>query len=132
MYRIKRSIPMPGQSKWRRIRKKVYQRAGYQCEECKRQGRTTPVDLSGGGAVVDHIQPRFLPKWRGNEKECHALSNLQVLCQTCNDRKNNDDWQLYFKLFPKKTAAYYCGRISTDGYCDRCKPHGKCMDDPDP
>lgn len=61
-------------SEWKRLRKLVMKRDGYQCQECKRQGRISP------GQDVDHI----VNKAQGGTD---ALENLQYLCRPCHKEK---------------------------------------------
>lgn len=64
------------------VRKYVLQRDKYQCQSCgKTQGETT--------LNIDHIIP--LAKGGSND-----LSNLQTLCQGCNQKKS-DRFDFRFK-----------------------------------
>ncbi len=55
------------------VRAYVFQRDRHQCQSCGRQGT---------GLQIDHIVPLAL----GGSND---LSNLQVLCGTCNRRKRD-------------------------------------------
>ena len=59
-------------ARWRRLRRIVFERAGWRCEECGRAGRLE----------CDHK----VPLHRGGE--VWALSNLQALCRGCHIEKS--------------------------------------------
>ena len=56
------------------VRKYVYERDNFQCQSCGKKLTETTLNL-------DHIIP--LAKGGSND-----ISNLQTLCQECNQRKN--------------------------------------------
>jgi len=58
------------------VRKYVFARDQYQCRGC------TVIDVTGKSLVIDHIIP--LSKGGVND-----LSNLQTLCDQCNQIKSN-------------------------------------------
>ena len=70
---------------WRKVRK-LYINTNPLCEECARQGITTP------GTMVDHIKPinREDPYKThfGNYGEPLDESNLQTLCERCHAKKS--------------------------------------------
>lgn len=73
-------IPIPPE-----VRKYVYQRDNYQCKSCGKTDIETAL-------TIDHIIP--LAKGGSNE-----ISNLQTLCQTCNQHKKHHldpRFQCYF------------------------------------
>ena len=62
---------LPGQQ-WDRIRRSVYQRAGYRCQICGREG-------------ILHCHE----VWQYNEEtRCQWLAGFQALCQDCHDVKH--------------------------------------------
>ncbi|MDE9553419.1 HNH endonuclease [Xenorhabdus bovienii] len=61
-------------SQWDKLKISVKQRDNHLCQHCLRQGRAIT------GTTVDHIQP----KAHGGTD---ALSNLQLLCETCHQQK---------------------------------------------
>ncbi len=63
-------IPIP-----QAVRQFVYQRDNYQCQSCGKNQQETTLN-------IDHIIP--LAKGGSND-----ISNLQTLCQTCNQRKKH-------------------------------------------
>lgn len=66
---------------WRRKREQIFERDGYLCQECLRQGIVTIVTLHGSKAgICDHIIPTA-------EGGSDADANLQTLCQPCSDAK---------------------------------------------
>lgn len=76
------------------IRKLVMARDGYSCRTCGITGRrvnwpsgafTFPTEKDGVFLSIDHI----VPKSRGGELS--AVSNLRVLCTTCNSRKGTKE-----------------------------------------
>ena len=71
------------------LRKRVFIRDSFTCQNCGIQAQEVPEDYSGGLTVytedriefqVDHIKPRC----RGGE---NSISNLRCLCQPCNSKK---------------------------------------------
>ena len=75
-----------GGSKWRRIREEVFERDEYLCQECRRQGLITGVELHGVGVgICDHI----VPLAEGGAE--FDADNLQTLCKTCHDRKTHEE-----------------------------------------
>lgn len=61
-------------AKYKRWREKVFRRAGYLCEECKRYGKNVPA------TVAHHIKPReFYP-----ELEL-SVQNGRALCAKCHN-----------------------------------------------
>ena len=60
---------------WMRKRQAVFERDGYLCLECRRQGRVTLA------VEVDHIVPLHLG---GTD----ALANLESICKSCHDVKS--------------------------------------------
>ena len=61
-------------AKYKRWREKVFRRAGYLCEECKRYGRKVPA------TVAHHVKPReFYP-----ELEL-SVQNGRALCAKCHN-----------------------------------------------
>lgn len=70
-------------SRWKHKRKTILRRDGYQCQECKRYGKTTEA------TTVHHIIPRL-------DDESLRLSddNLISLCSQCHDKmhdRNTDE-----------------------------------------
>ena len=59
---------------WEKLRAQIMKRDGYQCQECKRQGRLTAA------RDVDHI----VNKARGGDDD---PANLQALCRPCHVAK---------------------------------------------
>jgi 5-methylcytosine-specific restriction enzyme A len=64
--------------KWMRIRGQIMTRANHLCEQCAKDGKTTPA------REVDHITPIF----KGGTD---ALSNLAALCIPCHEAKTARD-----------------------------------------
>ncbi|MCM0593308.1 MAG: HNH endonuclease [Gloeotrichia echinulata IR180] len=58
------------------VKKYVFERDKCQCQSC---GKTTLET----NLTIDHI----IPLSRGGQND---ISNLQTLCSTCNQKKNND------------------------------------------
>jgi 5-methylcytosine-specific restriction enzyme A len=58
------------------VRKYVFQRDKYQCQSCGKISGETQL-------TIDHI----IPLSRGGKND---ISNLQTLCLTCNQQKNNN------------------------------------------
>jgi len=58
-----------------------------------------------GGAHRDHIEP-LVPRDRGRDRGDNSISNIQLLCATCNARKGNRD--------PYKFTQEYEGRLFPD------------------
>ena len=56
------------------VRNYVFHRDNYQCQSCGKKEQETQLN-------IDHIIP--LAKGGSND-----ISNLQTLCQTCNQQKN--------------------------------------------
>ncbi|MCP4595746.1 HNH endonuclease signature motif containing protein [Neptuniibacter sp.] len=67
-----------GGREWRRIREQIKERANGLCEECLRHGRLTP------GQVCDHVVPEA-------EGGTTTDDNLQWLCQSCHDKKTQEE-----------------------------------------
>lgn len=63
-------IPIPNS-----VRQYIYQRDNYQCQRCGQTQTETTLN-------IDHIIP--LAKGGSND-----MSNLQTLCQTCNQNKKH-------------------------------------------
>jgi 5-methylcytosine-specific restriction protein A len=61
-------------SEWDKLRLQILKRDGYQCQECKRQGRVTAAQ------DVDHIK-------RKKDEGTDDPSNLQSLCRPCHIAK---------------------------------------------
>lgn len=61
---------------WDKLRARILERDGYQCQECKRQGRLTAA------REVDHIEPR--EDGGGDDP-----ANLQSLCKPCHATKTS-------------------------------------------
>ena len=73
-YRM-RTQSMYNTAAWRRLRA-AYRDQHPVCEECKRQGKTTPM------FAVDHIKPHG-----GNVGLFWDWDNLQSLCRKCHNAK---------------------------------------------
>ncbi|MBQ0113867.1 MAG: HNH endonuclease [Bacteroidales bacterium] len=57
-------------ARWRKLRKKIMRRDGYQCQYLKRFGRNVPAD------TVHHIYPvEFYPEYKWCEWNLISLSN---------------------------------------------------------
>jgi 5-methylcytosine-specific restriction protein A len=54
------------------------------CQQCKREGRLTPVGGTPYSAYVDHI----IPKAEGGTD---AESNLETLCRSCHTKKTDQE-----------------------------------------
>ncbi|KAF0804919.1 nuclease [Alcanivorax xiamenensis] len=68
---------------WRRLRKQIFERDGYLCQECLRQGVLTIVTEHGSRAgICDHI----VALSAGGKDH---PSNLQTLCRDCSDAKTH-------------------------------------------
>lgn len=77
----KRSGKGRGGRPWRRIRKTIFERDNYLCQEHYRSGRLVPVELHGDNAGhCDHIVSK---QDGGTDNE----SNLETLCQQCHKAK---------------------------------------------
>lgn len=64
-----------GSRRWVKLRKTIFERDGYFCQNCGTVGGTAnPLSL-------DHIVPRHAG---GDENP----ANLQILCRSCNSRKH--------------------------------------------
>ncbi len=64
--------------KWRQLRKFVLERDEHMCQECLRNGRYTL------GNQVDHIVNKA-------DGGTDRLSNLEVLCQSCHEKKTKSE-----------------------------------------
>ena len=64
--------------KWMRIRSAVMARSNWLCQECTKQGRTTPA------LEVDHIKPL-------HKGGTDAMDNLAALCVPCHEAKTAKD-----------------------------------------
>jgi len=70
---------------WRRKRERVFRRDLFMCQACKRNGKTTGIDLHGPRAGrCDHIIPL-------EEGGTDDADNLETLCKRCHDRKTATD-----------------------------------------
>ncbi|MBD2209206.1 HNH endonuclease [Calothrix sp. FACHB-156] len=58
------------------VRKYVFQRDKYQCQSCGKTALETDL-------TIDHI----IPLSRGGQND---MSNLQTLCNICNQKKSNN------------------------------------------
>lgn len=68
---------------WQRKRKRIFGRDKYLCQECKRQGILTAVELHGARVgFCDHITPKA-------EGGTDDDTNLQTLCCECHDLKTS-------------------------------------------
>lgn len=87
----------------RKLRHQVFQRDGYRCRECGATNKQTRLH-------VDHIKP--VAKGGTND-----LSNLQTLCEDCNQAKYTDEWigGTYDKNMKTltKNNEYYNERITS-------------------
>jgi 5-methylcytosine-specific restriction endonuclease McrA len=63
---------------WRLLRQKVIEQHGRVCQEC---GRHITDDFD---VTVDHVNPRSIYPSQGFD-----VSNLRVLCRSCNAKKGN-------------------------------------------
>lgn len=61
-------------ARWDKLRLRILKRDMYLCQECKRQGRVTPLGVRPYDHAVDHI----VSKAQGGDD---SHSNLQSLCQ---------------------------------------------------
>jgi len=61
-------------SKWDKLRLRILERDLYLCQQCKREGRATPLKVRPHDHCVDHIVPKF----KGGTDD---PSNLESLCQ---------------------------------------------------
>jgi 5-methylcytosine-specific restriction enzyme A len=78
------------------IRPRVLRRDAYLCQECKRNGKLTPVG-KGKNAHVDHI----IPKSQGGTDDD---SNLRTLCASCHSRATvKHDGGFGRPITPKRT-----------------------------
>lgn len=75
------------------VRREIFRRDGYRCNECGLEGREErfpcgeygyPTDLEGVYLSIDHLVPRS----KGGTSD---PSNLRVLCTTCNTKKGRRD-----------------------------------------
>lgn len=57
------------------VRKNIFERDSFQCQSCGKTGLKTNLN-------IDHI----IPLARGGSND---ISNLQTLCQTCNQKKKH-------------------------------------------
>lgn len=72
---------------WRRKRERVFQRDGFICQLCKRNGRLTVVTLHGEhGGVCDHV---VALEFGGSDDEF----NLQTICKDCDKEKTQSESQ---------------------------------------
>lgn len=90
-------------AKWKRFRVHVLKTYGHQCMAC---------DATEGVMHIDHIKPKSVYRslW-------YDITNVQVLCQTCNLKKRRDtkdyrlDWAMrnqsnpHAKSFMKRLGA---------------------------
>lgn len=69
---------------WKAKHNTIMRRAGYQCQECKRYGRTTPA------AQAHHIIPLA---WCLAFNKLLALANINLiaLCVGCHNKMHNRD-----------------------------------------
>lgn len=66
---------------WRRLRKRIFERDDYLCQEHLRQGVLVPVELHDVNAgVCDHI----IPKSDGGTDDD---GNLETICKACDKEK---------------------------------------------
>ena len=66
---------------WVKLRNRILKRDLYLCQQCNRDGRTTPLGIKPHDYAVDHIKP----KAQGGTDH---PSNLQSLCKPCHDTKS--------------------------------------------
>jgi len=66
---------------WDKRRIRILQRDYYLCQQCKREGRVTPLGVKPRDHAVDHIKP----KAKGGDD---SDTNLQSLCAPCHDAKS--------------------------------------------
>lgn len=71
-------------SKWDRLRKLILARDKGLCQQCRRDGRLTPVGDKPFSAYVDHI----VPKAEGGTDDDE---NLQTLCRPCHKAKTDTE-----------------------------------------
>lgn len=75
---------------WRRQRRKALERSDYQCERCgitdeeHRARHVEPTRGVGFGLDVHHrVSVRLFKQWDLPIDDANAVSNLEVLCQSC-------------------------------------------------
>ena len=70
---------------WDKLRLRILKRDCYLCQECKRQGRLTPLKVRPRDHAVDHIVPKA---HGGTDDE----ANLESLCASCHSAKTAREW----------------------------------------
>lgn len=75
---VNKSSPPKRKSIPSRLRHEVFKRDGYRCRECGATNKETKLE-------IDHI----VPVSKGGTND---ITNLQVLCKTCNRAKYNRTW----------------------------------------
>ena len=99
-FRGRNDDPIPGS-----LRYEVLKRSGGRCELCGASHDEVPLD-------VDHIVPR-------NKNGSNDVTNLQVLCRTCNAQKRDTDDTDF-----RDVTASYANRDETCVFCQK-----ECGDD---
>lgn len=110
-------------SAWDKLRVRILERDMYLCQECKRQGRLTPLAVKPYDHAVDHIQAKA---FGGSDHP----SNLESLCSACHDAKSkkeaNDTWSRRKPAYDEAGFPVWDDHTRRWGYSipDNVKPSG--------